>query len=188
VLGVSSRGFGARSAIHLWLPPGDFSSANLMILIAYVLANHPDWKRADISIFDVVTEDEREERSASLHELVRSGRLPISERNVEVIVPDNGADRRQLVNERSRDADFTLIGLRREVIRRLGVDAFEGYDEIGNVGFVIGVTDVEMEREDQDLPSDPEDQVADEGEVLSAETDEDAAAPEVDPSTGTGGQ
>jgi amino acid transporter len=156
ILGLSARGFGAQHEIHLWLPPGDYGSANLMVLIAYILGNDPDWRNAEVKMFDVVSEEERSERMSELRELVRAGRLPISERNVEVIVPQNGSDRSQLVNERSRDADFTLIGLRRESVRRLGTDAFAGYDEIGNVGFVIGVTDVEIERDEQPADSEPE--------------------------------
>lgn len=149
VLGLSPRGFGARSAIHLWLPGGDYGSANLMILLAYVLANHPDWSRAKLKMFDVVSANERDTREEELRELVRSGRLPISQRNVEVIVPDDGADRRQIINQWSRDADLTLIGMRRETVRRVKSDAFDGYDEIGNVAFVIGVSDVEIERDEQ---------------------------------------
>jgi len=156
ILGLSARGFGAQHEIHLWLPPGDYGSANLMVLIAYILGNDPDWRNAEVKVFDVVSEEERSERRSELRELVRAGRLPISERNVEVIVPQNGSDRSQLVSERSRDADFTLIGLRRESVRRLGTDAFAGYDEIGNVGFVIGVTDVEIERDEPPADTEPE--------------------------------
>jgi amino acid transporter len=149
ILGLSPRGFGAQHEIHLWLPPGDYGSANLMILIAYILGNHPDWRHAEVKMFDIVSAEEQDSRREELRGLVRTGRIPISERNVEVIVPQNGSDRSQLVNERSRDADFTLIGLRREAVRRLGAEACAGFDEIGNVGFVIAVTDVEIERDKQ---------------------------------------
>jgi amino acid transporter len=148
VLGLSTRGFGARSAIHLWLLGADYGCANLMILLAYVLANHPEWSRAQLKIFDIVGADERESREEKLRELVRSGRLPIAQRNVEVIVPEPGTDRRQIINTWSRDADLTLIGKRRESVRRQGADAFAGYDDLGNVAFVIGVSDVEIERDE----------------------------------------
>jgi hypothetical protein len=156
ILGLSPRGYGNRCEIHLWLPTGEYGTANLMILIAYILAHHPDWKRAEIKVFDIVSAAEHSARTAELHDLVRSGRLPISERNVEVIVPENGTDRATLVGTRSLDADFTLVGLRRGAVRRLGAQAFAGYDEIGNVGFVIGVTDVEIERDDQTPEPEPE--------------------------------
>lgn len=161
VLGLSPRGFGARRAIHLWLPSGDYGAANLMILLAYVIANHPDWSRAELKIFDVVSANERDSREEELRELVRSGRLAISQRNVEVIVPENGVERRQIINDWSRDADLTLVGIRREAARRGGAAAFEGYDEIGNVAFVIGVSDVEIERDEQveepeQAPEEPE--------------------------------
>jgi len=186
ILGLSARGFGAQHEIHLWLPPGDYGSANLMVLIAYILGNAPDWRHAEVKVFDVVSEEERSERMAELRELVRAGRLPISERNVEVIVPQNGSDRCQLVNERSRDADFTLIGLRRESVRRLGVEAFAGYDEIGNVGFVIGVTDVEIDRDEQPASAEPEaaERSPEGGESGSQEDTE--SEPEKAPGSSTG--
>jgi amino acid transporter/nucleotide-binding universal stress UspA family protein len=152
VLGLSQRGFAARRAIHLWLHSGDYRCANLMILLAYVIANHPDWRSAELKMFDVVSADERERREEELRELVRSGRLPIAQRNVEVIVPENGMDRRQIINEWSRDADLTLIGTLREAARRLGAEAFQGYDALGNVAFVIAVSDVEIEREEEEGP------------------------------------
>ncbi len=189
VLGVSPRGFGAQASIHLWLPPGDFAAANLVILLGYVLVSHPDWRRAEFAIFDVVPAADREARMIELRELVRSGRLPISERNVDVIALENGLSRRGLISERSRDADFTLIGMRKEAVRRIGIEGFEGYESIGNVGFVIGVTDVELERDEpvaevvesepeEAKPAAPEEGEKDEDEEAPAD---DAADPESSP-------
>jgi len=183
VLGASPRGYGARAAIHLWLPPGDYGGANLLILIGYVLASHPDWRGAELRVFDVVPEAEREQRTAELHALVRSGRLPIAERNIDVIALGNGLGRRELINERSRDADFTLVGLRREAVRRKGVEAFEGYGEIGNVGFVIAVSDVDLEREETLPEVAPAEDIATEAAATDAPDAEptDERAPEGDP-------
>jgi amino acid transporter len=149
VLGSSTRGYGVNARIHLWLPANDEAGANLMILLGYVIASHPDWYRAELAVFDVVPAADRDARMADLRERVRSGRLPIAEHNIDVIALENGLSRRALICERSRDADFTLIGMRREAVRRLGAEAFDGYDAIGNVGFVIGVRDVELERDEQ---------------------------------------
>lgn len=149
VLGSSARGYGARMTMHLWLPPGDYGGANLLILIGYVLASHPDWRGSEIRVFDVVPHAEREARRGELRDLVRSGRLPIAESHIDVIALENGLNRRELICERSRDADFTLVGLRRESVRRQGAESFSGYDAIGNVGFVIAVSDVDLERDEQ---------------------------------------
>ncbi|HEY5658717.1 MAG TPA: amino acid permease [Myxococcota bacterium] len=176
ILGLSQRAFGGRREIHLWLPPGDYGTANLMILLSYILAHHPDWKKAEIKVFDIVSEEDRDARAQELRELVRTGRLPISERNVEVIVPEDGSDRASLVNVRSRDADFTLIGLRREAVRRIGADALSGYDGVGNVGFVIGVTDVEIERDEQ-TPEAEDDAAGDAASEAPAEPPSEKAAP-----------
>ena len=173
VLGVSARGFGAEAAIHLWLPSGDDSGANLLILIGYVLASHPNWRGADLMVFDIVPEADREARKAELRGLMRSGRLPIAERNVKVVSLRNGQSRRDLICELSLDADFTLVGLRREVVRRLGGESFLGYDTIGNVGFVIAVSDVDLERDDQaPEAAEAEEEIDDTAETPVGEGDE----------------
>ncbi len=184
VLGVSARGFGARAAIHLWLPAGDYGGANLLILIGYVLASHPEWQAADLLVFDIVPTAERSARKAELRDLMRSGRLPIAERNVNVISLEDEQTRKDLICEQSRDADFALIGLRREVVRRTGGDSFLGYDGIGNVGFLIAVSDVDLERDDQPVevvvdeePDGGESEVSDAestGEVEDVERSEEA--------------
>jgi amino acid transporter len=186
ILGLSPRGYGSRREIHLWLPTGDYGAANLMILIAYILAHHPDWKKAQIKMFDIVAASDRDARVEELRELVRTGRLPISERNVEVIVPEEGEDRASLVSDRSRDADFTLVGLRREAVRKLGPESFEGYDEVGNIGFVIGVSDVEIDRDEaaaapeaepeKDVDHETAPEVSDD-ETIGADEDETTVAP-----------
>ncbi len=181
ILGLSPRGYAGMREIHLWLPTGDYGAANLMILIAYILAHHPDWKHAQIKMFDIVAAADRDARVEELRELVRTGRLPISERNVEVIVPEDGHDRASLVNRHSRDADFTLVGLRREAVRKLGPETFAGYDDVGNVGFVIGVSDVEIDRDEPaSEPADEEADVADADDTETADTVPAAEAPEPD--------
>ena len=51
VLRSSSRHFGYKKHIHIWLTPGDFANANLMILLAYILLGHPEWRGGQIEIF-----------------------------------------------------------------------------------------------------------------------------------------
>ena len=41
VLRSSDRHFGYKRTIHVWLRPGDYRNANLMIPLAYVLAGNP---------------------------------------------------------------------------------------------------------------------------------------------------
>jgi hypothetical protein len=40
--------------------------------LSQVLAHHPEWRNAEIKVFDIVSADERDARSEELRELVRT--------------------------------------------------------------------------------------------------------------------
>ena len=48
VLRHSTVFFGNRDRIHIWLTWHDYKNASLMILLAYILVGHPDWKHAEM--------------------------------------------------------------------------------------------------------------------------------------------
>ena len=107
-----------------------------MILLAYIIAGHRDWKRSRITIYAIAPADRVREEKVLLSKLIRDGQLPISEHNLKVIARPEDTDTRGLINQTSRDADLTLIGFREEAVRRKGVDLFADYDILGNVLFV----------------------------------------------------
>ena len=41
ILRHSERHFGYKHNIHIWLTPGDYQNANLMILLAYIISGPP---------------------------------------------------------------------------------------------------------------------------------------------------
>jgi hypothetical protein len=144
ILASSSRGFGYRRQLHVWLTPADYENATLMILMAHILLGHPDWKGGVIKIFSVLPAGHLDEERERLSRLIRTGRLPISATNVEVIPQEQGASRRAAVNERSRDADLVILGFRGETVRRSGTEPFTGYDGVGNVLFVNTRKEIEI--------------------------------------------
>jgi hypothetical protein len=150
LLGSSRRGFGYRSQLHVWLTPADYENASLMILLAYILLGHPDWKHGVIKVFSVLPADRMEEERDRLFRLIRSGRLPITASNVELIPQQAGKDRRAIVNERSRDADLVILGFRGEAVRRTGAGLFGGYDGVGNLLFVNTRQEKEIVAEEED--------------------------------------
>jgi hypothetical protein len=183
VLGVSDRGFGYRHEIHIWITPTDFENAPLMILLGYILLGHPDWDGAEIKLFAVFPEEEIEEEKERMLALVRSGRLPISAKNIELIVRRPSIKLETLIHERSRDADLTMLGFVGEEVRKRKSDAFTSFEGLGNTLFVNAAHELELfdEEEDQEAsvveqaveaeqPPTPENP----GGVESAET-EDAA-------------
>lgn len=138
VLGTSAKGFGYKRQIHIWITNSDFENANLMILLAYIILGHPQWNKGFIKIFALFPAEEIKERKAELIQLSKSGRLPISQKNIEVIAKqDATGDIKHIVCEKSLDADLTIIGFRAERIKNNPRKIFEGFDDgFGNILFV----------------------------------------------------
>lgn len=136
LLASSERGFGLKKEIHLWITSNDFDNANLMILLAYILVGHRDWREAEIKIFALFPEDQLEEERTRILLLVRAGQLPISPQNIKFIAQKPEVPRREIIQETSRDADLVMLGFLDEAVKQKGTQVFTGYDEIGNVLFV----------------------------------------------------
>ena len=85
VLRSSERHFGYKKKIHIWLTPGDYRNANMMILLAYIIMGHPDWKNCEITLFGAFDEKELNKEVNRLNRLIDSGRIPISHKNVQKI-------------------------------------------------------------------------------------------------------
>jgi len=136
VLGSSKRKINYKGGIHVWINMHDEENMNLMILLSYIIRDHHDWKRSHIKIFDVCKEEEYESTKENLISLVKTGRLPIAPKNIEVIKQLQNKNIRDIINERSEDAGLTIIGFRGEHLKHDRTGLFEGYDKIGNILFV----------------------------------------------------
>ena len=111
VLRSSERHFGYRKSIHIWLTPGDYSNANLIILLAYILMGSNDWKGCEISIFAAFNEEDMTKEVNRLNMLIDRGRIPISRNNVQKMPFKKGIKAFEaLVNENSQDADLVITG------------------------------------------------------------------------------
>ncbi len=144
ILASSERGFGLKKQIHIWLTSNDFDNANLMILLAYILMGHKDWSGAEIKIFALYPENTCDTEREHLYQLIKTGQLPISTQNIEVIARDPELDTRSVINEKSQDADLTILGFREEAVKHNGKDVFAGYGNIGNLLFVNAVEQKEI--------------------------------------------
>lgn len=136
VLGSSERGFGLKREIHLWITASNYENATLMILLAYIIMGHQEWREAQIKIFAVYPEDIIEEERNRLFLLIQAGQLPISPNNIEFIIRTADTNTHSIVAQKSRDADLTMVGFRTETVNRKGKVIFEGYEDIGNIMFV----------------------------------------------------
>ncbi len=136
VLNTSYKGFGYHREIHVWIKPQDYENANLMILLAYIILGHPDWKNGHIKINAIVNQQELEEKRSDLVRLIRSGRLPISPGNINLIAKEDETSSREVINQNSSDSDLVIVGFPFESIKAEGVKLFSGYDDLGNTLFV----------------------------------------------------
>lgn len=172
VLASSERGFGYCRQVHVWLTPADYENAGLMILLAYILLGHPDWKGAVIRIFSVLPEADLASEKAELDEMVRSGRLPISAMHIEVVPTGEGGKVRDFIQQRSADADLVMVGFLGEALEHLGEDLFLGYDKVGNVLFVNTKKEIQIASVQPSPIPDVEAEPASSGDKNGAEKDE----------------
>lgn len=135
ILNTGYKGFGYKSEIHIWIKPDDYRNANLMILLAYIIIGHPDWKRSMIKIVSLTHPDELDKKKDQLTNLIKEGRIPISPKNVEMIPFNYEQDKKEVISNYSSDADLTLIGFNKDALKD-GADTFTGYPDLGNILFV----------------------------------------------------
>ena len=107
-----------------------------MILLSYIILGHPDWHKGDIKIFAIYPKEDLVNQRNKIMELIKTGRLPISPNNIEVIPKTEEIEIKNIVNEKSAEADLTILGIRTEMVKHEAEDVFKGYDSIGDVLFV----------------------------------------------------
>ncbi len=135
VLCSTNRKINFKHGIHVWIKSTDFENSNLMILLSYIILGHPDWKKGKIKIFEMAPTGKVQECRDELIETIRTGRLPISPGNIEILETDPNVSVKKVINERSFDAGLTLIGFREEQVKH-SLEIFEGYEELGDILFV----------------------------------------------------
>ncbi len=128
--------FGARGTIHVWLTWHDYKNANLMILLAYIVVGHRDWQDAVIEIFAAFPQEEVEAQREKLLEMVTSGRLPISQKNLRIFPTDDRVDFGRLVEEHSARADLVVFGFTESRLREKGPELFRRHAGLRDVLFV----------------------------------------------------
>ncbi|MEZ4950771.1 MAG: hypothetical protein R2784_15515 [Saprospiraceae bacterium] len=136
ILGSSERGYGLKKQIHIWITANDYENANLMILLGYIINGHRDWKGSEIKIFSIHPGTTIEQEKEKLFELIQNGQLPISPQNISFQESVSDKDTRQIICDKSKDADLTIVGFRDEAIKHDGKAIFNGYGSLGNIIFV----------------------------------------------------
>lgn len=136
IFSTSAQIINPKQETHVWIKSIDFENSNLMILLSYIILGHPFWKKSHLKIFDICTENEVDEAKAHIEEIVNSGRLPITMKNIEIIKKSSDMNSKTIINERSKEAALTIIGFRSEQIKHSGAEVFTGYNDINDIIFV----------------------------------------------------
>jgi amino acid transporter len=136
VLRHSDVFFGNRDRIHIWLTWHDYKNASLMLLLAYILIGHPEWRDAEIEIFVAAPEERAAGEEAKIEEILATGRIPVSPRNVKVFPTDATADFNQLVTEHSSLADLVVLGFTMPRLSSKGAELLARHPDLRDVLFV----------------------------------------------------
>jgi hypothetical protein len=140
ILASSEKSIFFKNGVHVWINSLDKYNSNLMILISFIILGHPDWKKGHIKIFNICNPEEAEENMTLITDLVKSGRLPITPQNINLIVKEPDVSTKSIINKYSQNAGLTLIGVREEMVKHEKEKLFEGYDELGSILFVHSKT------------------------------------------------
>jgi len=136
ILGSSKRNIEYRNGIHVWIRSSDYENSHLMILLSFIIQGHPSWRKSEISIYDVCKKEQEEETRKNMAELVQTGRLPITSKNIQVIAERPEVNTRSIISGRSANAGLVIVGFRSELLKHEGPKLFEGFGEMGEILFV----------------------------------------------------
>lgn len=136
ILRSSARRFGYRRQIHVWITREDEKNASLMILLAFIIAGHPEWKDSEISVFASFPVEEMEQQREKLSERILSERLPISLKRLRV-TPFSGDDlfESQVVRA-SAEADLVFLGFDTDAFTENDGESFSSFAGLHDVLFV----------------------------------------------------
>lgn len=137
VLRSSERHFGYHRNIHIWLTVGDYRNANLLILLAYIIMGHSDWKGCEIEIFAAFQEKELNKEVRKLNDLIDKGRIPIAKKNVQKIPWNKKAKTYEaIVSEHSEGADLVIMGFSLDKLTEEKGEFFKRFKNIKDILFV----------------------------------------------------
>ena len=132
--------FGYRSSIHVWVTEDNLGNAPTMLLLAYIIVGHPEWRRAEIQLFACFESMDAERETDRLSAWMKEGRLPISAQNVTAVSCSNGEALEEEVAHHSSQADLVIAGVTVENLAPAAVtQTLRRYAEANDVLFVHSV-------------------------------------------------
>ena len=111
ILRSSRFRFGYRSSIHVWVTDDNLANAAMMMLLAYIIVGHPEWRKAQIRLFACFASGDSAKEVDKLSRLMTEGRLQISRQNVTAVECSVGESLEREVARQSASADLVIAGL-----------------------------------------------------------------------------
>lgn len=136
ILASSKKEMIYRNGIHVWIDIQETLNSSLLILLSFIISGHPVWKKTTIKVFDICREGEYEKTKRELANPVTTGRLPITEKNIEIIIEDPAKNSKSIINEKSASAALVMIGFSTEGLKHNGDIILGGYNNVGTILFV----------------------------------------------------
>ncbi len=142
ILRSTEHNFGYKERIHIWITEEDFRNGNLMILLSFIIMEHPEWADCEITIYTAFPEGEEEKQVDKIKRLISRGRLPITIKNVKSYSYKNRRNFEKLVNRKSKIADLVILGYTPEQLDREGTDLFNKHQKLQETLFVMAGEDI----------------------------------------------
>lgn len=155
ILRSSKRHFGYHRKIHLWLTPGDYRNTNLMIILAYIIIGHPEWKDSKINLYATFSAYEIERKKERLLQLVAQGRILISRKNIDIVPLETGVAFDEFVSGYSENADLVITGFSLQKMHDDKGLFMQGFQGIKDILFVHAGQDILITQPDEDEISTP---------------------------------
>ncbi len=142
ILRSSNDKINFKNGIDIWVNQRDVDNVNLMILLAYVILAHPDWRRAKAKVYFLSGVKDNEVSKTKLLDLIRQGRIPMSEKNIEeVVVPEN-VDIYDIINEKSKEAGLTIMSFNEESFQNNRDRLFTSFEDLSDILFVNNLNSI----------------------------------------------
>lgn len=136
IFASSDRLFYHKNGMHVWITDPDDLNTNFMILLGYIILAHPDWHKSSIKIFIITSKMEDGNEKEDIKQRISSGRLPISIKNIEMVIMPDEKEIHDMVTAHSHSAALTIVGIPDDVINNKSADFFTAYEDMGDILFV----------------------------------------------------
>ncbi|PIF04710.1 MAG: hypothetical protein CSA36_09075, partial [Draconibacterium sp.] len=93
-------------------------------VIFIILPEYPYWKNGQIHIFDIFRPEDVQNSKQKMQKLVDSERLPITSKNINIIIQAPDVSITSIINKYSENAGLTLIGIREELVKKQKTKCF----------------------------------------------------------------